>query len=199
MAAARFQKDERTKKRRSKPDTRLYQPSRDSAAYDYDRETGEPIPDTDGRVRPVPIRTQKEMSVLERIGVMFCAFAFAGMILFTLSGYERISRAYSDINTLNEDIEEVTLHISELNVAIECAVTIQQAEQAALAAGMTYPTQSQSLVAGDPIPASFGAASGSDTPAGTDPTAEDGAGGADDTGDATGNDPTPTGGDGGGE
>ncbi len=191
MAAARFQKDERTKKRRAKPDTRLYQPSRDSAAYDYDRETGEPIPDTDGRVRPVPIRTQKEMSVLERIGIMFCAFAFAGMILFTLSGYERISRAYSDINTLNEDIEEVTLHFAQDSSFSEL--------QAALAAGMTYPTQSQSLVAGDPIPASFGAASGSDTPAGTDPTAEDGAGGAGDAGDATGNDPAPPGGAGGGE
>ena len=94
---------------------------------------------------PTPIKEQKEMTTFERAVVMACSFIFAGMIVFVLSGYERISRAYADINTINDSIESVKLHISELNVSIECAVTIDQAEEAAIAAGMSYPTQSQIL------------------------------------------------------
>ncbi len=89
------------------------------------------------------------------------------MLLFILSGYERISRAYSDINTLNSQIEEIKLHISELNVSIECAVTIEEAEQAALAAGMTYPSQSQILVPGQAIP-SGGFRNSSSVPTGSE-------------------------------
>ncbi len=188
--AARFEKDSR---RTKNPGTRLYTPTRDSAAYAYDPETGERtegIPaQGDGRTRPVPIRVQREMNTLERIGIMFCAFVFAGMIIFILSGYERISRAYADINTLNDEIEDVNLHISELNVAIECAVTIQQAEAAALAAGMTYPTQAQSLQIGDPLPAIGTGTAG--TPSGSDPTTA--------AGTPTGEDPAVTNGDGDGD
>jgi hypothetical protein len=41
----------------------------------------------------------------------FCGFIFAGMVLFTLSGYERNSRAYADINSLNDEIDENQLRI----------------------------------------------------------------------------------------
>lgn len=164
---ARFEKDRR---RANNAGTRLYTPSRDSAAFSYDPETGEPVlTDAEGKPIPVPLSMQREMTSLERIGIMICAFVFAGMILFTLSGYERISRAYADINTLNDEIEEIELHISELNVSIECAVTIDQAEAAALAAGMAYPTRAQIYTAGDPIPAT--SLTISDSLAGEDPTA----------------------------
>ena len=174
---ARFQKDQR---RAHNAGTRLYTPTRDSAALSYDPETGEPIlTDADGKVIPAPVAPPREMTTMERIGIMFCAFVFTGMILFTLSGYERISRAYADINTLNDEIDEIELHISELNVAIECAVTIEQAENAALAAGMTYPTRAQIYTAGDPIPAPSSTLT--DPLAGEDPTnSADADGGLDD-------------------
>lgn len=174
---ARFEKDRR---RAHNAGTRLYTPTRDSAALSYDPETGEPIlTDAEGKVIPAPVAVAREMTTMERIGVMVCAFVFAGMVLFTLSGYERISRAYADINTLNDEIEDIELHISELNVSIECAVTIEQAETAALAAGMTYPTRAQIYNAADPIPAPSSTLS--DALIGEDPTdSADADGGSDD-------------------
>lgn len=177
---AKFQKDQR---RAHNAGTRLYTPTRDSAALSYDPETGDPIlTGADGRVIPAPVAPPREMTTMERIGIMFCAFVLAGMILFTLSGYERISRAYADINTLNDEIEDIELHISELNVSIECAVTIEQAETAALAAGMAYPTRAQIYTAGDPIPAPSSTLG--DSLAGEDPTdTADADGGAPEDGD----------------
>ena len=135
--------------------TRLYAPAVEKAKPETDPETGEVVQDETVEATPVQFRAEaaKGMSSAGRIGIMVCAFIFAGMLIFILSGYERISRAYSDINTLNNDIDEVKLHISALNVSIECAVTIDDAEKAALAAGMTYPSQSQIFTAGQTIPA----------------------------------------------
>lgn len=98
--------------------------------------------------------TEDEDNPLARIGMMFSAFLLAGMILFMLFGYEQISRAYADINTLNSEIELTQLRITALNVEIECAVTIQQAQEAAEAAGMRYPVQSQYIKIGSQIPIS---------------------------------------------
>ena len=72
------------------------------------------------------------MTALGRIGLIISGFLFAGMVLFTLSGYERISRAYADINALNSEIDSTSLRINELDVQIECAVTIQDAQQVAV-------------------------------------------------------------------
>ena len=74
------------------------------------------------------------------------------MVLFTLSGYERISRAYADINALNDECDTTDLRINELNVQIECAVTIQDAQKVAEEYGMKYPDQSQYVRIGDPLP-----------------------------------------------
>ena len=74
------------------------------------------------------------------------------MVLFTLSGYERISRAYADINALNKEIELTELRINELEVQIECAVTIQDAQKVAEAYGMRYPENDQYVRIGDPLP-----------------------------------------------
>ena len=75
--------------------------------------------------------------------MMASGFLLAGMLVFVLSGYERISRAYADVNALNEEIELANLRIVGLDVEIECAVTIQDARQAAENAGMQYPEPEQ--------------------------------------------------------
>ena len=93
------------------------------------------------------------------------------MLLFTLSGYERIARAHADINLLNEEIDVTELRILALDVAIECAVTIQDAQAAANTYGMQYPTQDQYVRIGDSLPISGSAPTVSSAiPAGSAPT-----------------------------
>lgn len=99
------------------------------------------------------VRVEKpQMTPLGRIGLIISGFLFAGMVLFTLSGYERIARAYADINALNNEIDSTNLRINELDVQIECAVTIQDAQKAAESYGMRYPEKSQYVRIGDPLP-----------------------------------------------
>lgn len=106
------------------------------------------------RTAPEPgVRVNKpEMSSLGRVGLIISGFLFAGMVLFTLSGYERISRAYADINALNNESDTTDLRINELEVQIECAVTIQDAQKVAEAYGMRYPEKNQYVRIGDPLP-----------------------------------------------
>lgn len=99
------------------------------------------------------VRVEKpQMTSLGRIGLIISGFLFAGMVLFTLSVYERISRAYADINALNNEIDLTNLRINELDVQIECAVTIQDAQKVAESYGMRYPEKSQYVRIGDPLP-----------------------------------------------
>ena len=146
--------DEASKKGKS-PTTRLYTPKKDPDAEDTLRTPRA------GSTRKKPdephVRVDKpEMTVLGRFGLILSGFILSGMILFTLAGYERISRAYADINALNSEIDSTSLRINELDVQIECAVTIQDAQAVAEAYGMRYPEKSQYVKIGDPLPFSGG-------------------------------------------
>ena len=159
-----IQFDDEPKKGRT-PGTRVYAPA-DAASGEPTRRKRrtaaapevETVVDEDGfRIR-VPT---DEIRPASRIGLIICAFVLAGMILFMLTGYEKISRAYADINTLTDEIELTELRIAELDVSIECAVTIAQAQEAAQNAGMTYPTQSQYVRIGSAIPTASASLAGS--------------------------------------
>ncbi len=149
----RFEDDR--KKGRS-PTTRLYIPTQEEQeAYEArSAETRSTKPRGGAKsARESGVRVNKpESSSLGRIGLIISGFLFAGMVLFTLSGYERISRAYADINALNDEIDTTDLRINELEVQIECAVTIQDAQQVAEAYGMRYPEKSQYVRIGDALP-----------------------------------------------
>ena len=149
----RFEDDR--KKGRS-PTTRLYMPTKEEQdAYEARAaETRSTRPRSGVKsARESGVRVKKqESSTLGRIGLIISGFLFAGMVLFTLSGYERISRAYADINALNKEIELTELRINELEVQIECAVTIQDAQKVAEAYGMRYPENDQYVRIGDPLP-----------------------------------------------
>lgn len=130
------------------------------------REPVETFQDEDGfRVRV----SRDEVNPLSRVGMILCGFLFAGMVLFMLTGYERITRAYADINTLNDEIEQTNLRITELDVQIECAVTIQDAQEAAERFGMRYPDPSQYVKSGSyiPVTGTFTGAPASTTSAGS--------------------------------
>ena len=149
----RFEDDR--KKGRS-PTTRLYMPTKEEQdAYEARAaETRSTRPRSGAKsARESGVRVKKqETSMLGRVGLIISGFLFAGMVLFTLSGYERISRAYADINALNDEIDTTDLRINELEVQIECAVTIQDAQQVAEAYGMRYPEKSQYVRIGDALP-----------------------------------------------
>ena len=153
------------KKKGQSPTTRLNMPNRSDDARE--EETGERRSSRErsgSRAEEPHVRVEKpELNPLARIGLILCGFVFAGMVLFTLTGYERISRAYADINALNTEIDATKLRINELDVQIECAVTIQDAQQVAEAYGMQYPEKSQYVKIGDPLPFS-----GGDYPAATE-------------------------------
>ena len=143
----RFEDDR--KKGRS-PTTRLYMPTQQQ------QEEHEARAQTRRAARSygdAGIRVDKPQTTsLGRIGLIISSFIFAGMVLFTLSGYERISRAYADINALNNEIDLTILRINELDVQIECAVTIQDAQKAAESYGMRYPEKGQYVRIGDALP-----------------------------------------------
>lgn len=149
----RFEDDR--KKGRS-PTTRLYLPAEEveKAQQAQQAQTKRnPRARSGGKPAAPGVRVDKpEMTSLGRIGLIISGFLFAGMVLFTLSGYERISRAYADINALNNEIKLTDLRINELDVQIECAVTIQDAQKVAEAYGMRYPDKGQYVRIGDPLP-----------------------------------------------
>ena len=154
------------KKKGQSPTTRMNMPNRSDSEREEEPRQRRSSRERDGRPEEPHVRVEKpELNPLARIGLILCGFIFAGMVLGTLTGYERISRAYADINALNTEIDSTKLRINELDVQIECAVTIQEAQAVAEANGMQYPEQSQYIKIGDPLPFS-----GSDYAATTEPS-----------------------------
>ena len=144
---------------RKKNDTRMYAPSQGRKRVTFGpadaqtrRQNGDDRQTDESTLRSG--RQEGETRGITRFGLVLCTFAFAGMLLFMLSGYEKITRAYQEINNINSQIEEAELTINALEVAIECAVTIDQAQEWAKAHNMQYPLQSQYVASGSAIPVS---------------------------------------------
>ena len=144
----RFEED---RKKGKSPTTRLNIPTKEEVANATERNARTQTSARSAREPGVRVEKQ-EITGLGRVGLIISGFMLAGMVLFTLAGYERISRAYADINTLNNEIELTELRINELDVQIECAVTIQDAQKVAEAYGMQYPEKNQYVKIGDPLP-----------------------------------------------
>ena len=123
--------------------TKLYTPTLDEEAYAYDEETGERLSEPAYTSAPVEAKPRRTMKLGSRIAIVVCMFLASAMFIYVLYGYAKIANAYSEVNDLNDEIEEIEIHISALNASIECAVTIDDAQNYAIAHGMQYPTQSQ--------------------------------------------------------
>lgn len=151
------------KKKGRTPSTRIHLPNQEEEAAPEERA---PRTRAGKRIFHAPgVRVENpQITTLGRFGLIVSSFLFAGMVLFTLTGYERISRAYADINALKNEIESTKLRIRELDVQIECAVTIQDAQQVAEAYGMQYPEKSQYVRIGDALPFGNVAPASTDTP-----------------------------------
>ena len=67
----------------------------------------------------------------------------AALLIMLLVRYAIISQEYAVVNELKDDIVQYQQEIEMLNVQLNGAVTLEEAREAALAAGMGYPTAEQ--------------------------------------------------------
>lgn len=143
--------------------TRVYSPTYGTSAYAYaERAAAVPQPVQPERRPEQQQRVQEkrrqkpQLSAGTKAALVFGILLMTCAGLFTIFRYHSIARQYAEVNALHADIENIELRIRELNVALECAVNIEDAKQAAQQSGMTYPAASQYVRVGDTLPAAAG-------------------------------------------
>ncbi len=149
--------------------TRVYSPTRGANAYAYApaaapvRPVEQPVvsPKLQQRPRKQP---RPALSTGCRIAMLFAIATVAAAALFVVFRYNRIAGEYLEVNQLKTDIEAAELRVRALNVELECAVSIQNVQDAAARLGMTYPTAEQYVCAGDALPITANAGQGAQTP-----------------------------------
>ena len=140
-------------KRKSLEDLRVYAPSRGSLAIEtealpYTR-VAEPLP-AQPRRRPKLValpKTEKrtfadvlrENKVLSRAAALVCVFAVALALVFTLMGYNKVSAAQRELNALSKQATELENSVEKTNIDLLFSINAGSAQDAAEAAGMTYP------------------------------------------------------------
>lgn len=134
--------------------TRVYSPTRGSSAYAYAQAAAAPQPQPQQQPQqhpqPKPRPQQRpQLSLGCRWALLVTVMMLAAASLVVVSRFASIAVQYSEVNQLKSDIENAQLRIGALNVALECAVSIQDIQDAAKRFGMTYPTASQYVRTGD--------------------------------------------------
>lgn len=134
--------------------TRMYSPTKGSSAYAYAQEAAAPQPKRQPQAAPQPKARPKarpELSMGCKWALLCSLLLLAAASLAVVFRYADIASQYAVVNQLKSDIESAELRVKELNVKLECAVGIQDAQDAAVRFGMTYPTASQYVRAGDAL------------------------------------------------
>lgn len=89
---------------------------------------------------PAAKRKQRTLPKLISVaGVLIIAAMMIGVVL----RYSNIAQAYREINSTQDKIEESQRRITELEVQLDEAVSIEEARLAAAQAGLNYPTADQ--------------------------------------------------------
>jgi len=141
--------------------TRFYAPTLGSAAYAYAEPAVAPspaIPQQKEQPKPRPAVKQAPkvkkapLTLGFKIASVFCVLLMGVSALAVIAGYENIASEYALVNTLKNDIKSAELRLAELNVDLECTVSIEEAKEAAVRLGMTYPTAAQYVRTGDALP-----------------------------------------------
>jgi cell division protein FtsL len=131
------------------PATKIYAPTRGSLAYAPGTAVPQPQPEPVQRpTRPQPAGAARTAAVprfsnVRKAAIVFACLLVAAMFLMVLFRYEKISAQYATVNGLKSQIEETQLRLKALNVQLQCAVSIDDAREAAQNVGMTYPDASQ--------------------------------------------------------
>lgn len=104
------------------------------------------------RVRP---DAHSAISPLKKAAMIFGIMGVSAALLLVLARYARIADEYGVVNDLESQISQQNRDIQTLNVALEFAMTIQEADAAAKEAGMNYPTADQIVQPGELTPSEF--------------------------------------------
>lgn len=145
------------------PVTRVYSYSRSATAVNYEAVTApkpvmprpKPVPAPAPKVQAQPVPKADPhlgRKVLSIASVVVVAIA----LLMVIMRYSMIASQYAEVNQLKEDIEASNLNIASLDVKLQCAINLDDARDAAQAAGMGYPTAEQIVKVGGTA-ADFGA------------------------------------------
>ncbi len=98
------------------------------------RETSNPA--VRPKIAPAP-------QVWKKLLCTFGIMAVAAVLLLMLVRYAAITEQYSVINDMKTTIVESQRNLAELKVKLNSAVTLEEARDAALSAGMSYPAADQ--------------------------------------------------------
>lgn len=128
-----------------------YAPTR---VYSYSRT--EAVAEAAPRIKKAPppspkLQPQKQIKaaaranphVLKKLLSFVFVMAMAGLMLFVVTRYAKINDEYAAVNTLKSNIKAAKQNIEALNVQLNTSVSIEQAREAAIRAGMGYPTAEQ--------------------------------------------------------
>ncbi len=137
--------------------SRVYSPTRGANAYAYAPAAAPAQPVEQQKTAPKPQQRQKTkarpaLSTGCKAAMLFAITVVAAASLFVVFRYARIAGSYLEVNQIKSDMEAAQLRINALNVELECAVSIQNVQDAAARLGMTYPTADQFVRAGDALP-----------------------------------------------
>ena len=152
--------------------SRVYSPTRGANAYAYApaaapvEQPHAPAPQPQKAPRPKP-KQRPALSMGCRAAMLLGIAAVAAACLFVVSRYSRIAGEYLVVNDLKTKIEETQLRVRTLNVELECAVSLQNVQDAAARLGMTYPKADQYVRVGDALPAVAGAGTAAEANNGT--------------------------------
>ncbi len=141
--------------------TRIYSPTRGANAYAYAPAPAPVQPVEQPKVTVKPQQRPKSqprpmLSAGCKVTMLFAIFTVAAACLFVVFRYALIAGDYLEVNQIKTDMEAAQLRIRTLNVELECAVSIQNVQEAAARLGMTYPTADQFVRTGDALPVSAG-------------------------------------------
>lgn len=88
-------------------------------------------------------RQRRKERVFPKVMSVACIFLIAAVLIGVIVRYSMISLAYSAVNDLTDQIEESKRNIAALNVQLNSALDMNAARDAALEAGLGYPTAEQ--------------------------------------------------------
>lgn len=88
-------------------------------------------------------RPAHSYSIIQKLLTTCAVLAAAAAILLVMLRYADIAAQYAKVNEYKATIQENSRTLAELEVRLNSAVSLEEAREAALAAGLGYPAASQ--------------------------------------------------------
>lgn len=125
--------------------TRVYSYSR-SATAAAEPVRKESVPKTEEKVqqrRKTSAKVQAKPQIKKAVLSIATAAIIASTLIFVMARYAAINSSYSALNDLKAEIVAAEREIEVLNVKLNTSISLEAAREAALNAGMGYPTEEQ--------------------------------------------------------